>query len=79
MKNKEEILKEFKDKFEDGISHKEETLSCLGNYYFYDKIEEFISKSIDKVKSQIKEELMQIVIEDVPHQYQERLLNKLKK
>ena len=57
---KQEILKEFKDKFEEGILSDNEGLSCLGGYYFYDKIEEFISKSLDKAREETIKQLLNI-------------------
>jgi len=41
-------------------------------------VKDFIRKEIAKAKQEERERIMQIVIEDVPHQYQERLLTKLK-
>jgi Zn-dependent M16 (insulinase) family peptidase len=39
---------------------------------------DFISQEIAKAKQEERERILQIVIEDIPHQYQERLLTKLK-
>ena len=52
---KKQILKEFEDKFKDGILDTPEYLSCLGNYHFYEEIEKFVSKSLDKVKAQTED------------------------
>ena len=43
-----------------------------------ERLKSFISQEITKAENRVREEIKQLVIEDVPHQYQGRLLNKLK-
>ena len=81
----EEKLKEFDERFyslgkieifqyQDGTATQE--------FVSYESgVREFIKQALqeqeERIKQEMKEKLMQIVVEDVPHQYQERLLKEL--
>ena len=43
-----------------------------------EEIKQFIKQALQEQEERIKQEILQIVIEDVPHKYQERLLKEIK-
>ena len=42
-----------------------------------EEIKQFIKQALQEQEERIKQEILQIVIEDVPHKYQERLLKEI--
>ena len=71
----EEKLKEFNnwyDDLDDGLYQADKS-------EIRDFIKQALQEQEERIRGEMKEKLLQIVIEDVPHQYQERLLKELNK
>jgi len=69
----EEKLKEFNnwyDDLDDGLYQADKS-------EIRDFIKQALQEQEERIRGEMKEKLLQIVIEDVPHQYQERLLKEL--
>jgi len=69
----EEKLKEFNnwyDDLDDGLYQADKS-------EIRDFIKQALQEQEERIRGEMKEKLMQIVVEDVPHQYQERLLKEL--
>jgi len=79
-KLKEKIIEEF-DKF---IYHRDNyRMKKYGGTDLYDDLERealksFILKAISQVQEETKKEIIQVVLEDVPTKYQDRLIKLLK-
>ena len=69
----EEKLKEFRDEV---YGENDALFNRKGNNVSQ-QVENFILQALQEQEERIKQEILQIVIEDVPHKYQERLLKEL--
>ena len=69
----EEKLKEFRDE----IYGENDALFDRKGNNVSQQVENFILQALQEQEERIKQEILQIVIEDVPHKYQERLLKEI--
>lgn len=75
----EEEIKEF-EKIFGGKEHRLwlENIEMRAETDCEEELEHFLRQSLHRIAKITAEDLKQLVIEDVPHQYQERLLAKIK-